>query len=325
MHIAAVHSVFDKEALFNALAAVYDIGTPISTTFVSNGLNDTYLVKTEKGPFILRIYKKNWRSESEIRFELDLLLYLIDCGIPLSYPIARTDGELLTELDAPEGLRYAVLFTHADGKGNGDLETSRRYGHSIALLHQAMDNYVPKYERFVLDTTHLLDEPLKQILPSLKHRPDDTQFVTDLSSRLKERILDSANDSLDWGVCHGDLHGWNVFHSEDGSLTHFDFDCCGLGWRSYDLSVFLWDRVCGRSEKDELKDECWDAFIEAYVKERPLSELDLGMIPVFIAARQLWLMGLHTGNSGVWGAWQDDGYFDNKINFLKAWVKEHNL
>lgn len=325
MHIPAGHTVFDKDALFSKIASIYDIGTPIHTKFVSNGLNDTYSVDTEKGAFILRIYKYQWRSESDIRFELDLLLHLKDYEIPISYPLARKDGDLVTEIDAPEGKRYAALFTFAEGIGKGDLESSINYGHSIALMHDAMDSYMPRHERFQLDSTHLLQEPLQQMLPFLKHRPADTQFVIDLTDRLTARILSYSKENLDWGVCHGDLHGWNVFHSEDGSLTHFDFDCCGMGWRSYDLSVFLWDRVHGKSEKEEFKDECWDAFIGAYQKERPLNQADLDSIPVFIAARQLWLMGLHTSNSGIWGAWQDDNYFDGKLKFLKAWVDAYGL
>jgi len=325
LHIPAVHTVFHKETLFEAIALLYDIGTPLKSQFVSNGLNDTYSVDTNTGKFILRIYKHLWRAESDIRFELDLLTYLKNCILPVSYPIQRRDGEWLTELDAPEGTRYAVLFSYADGAGKLNVDTSNAYGSAIAQLHHAMDFYEQRHERFALDAAHLLDEPLRAMLPFLQHRPNDAAFVQETAGRLKARLAEAANGAYDWGVCHGDLHGWNVFHSDDGSMTHFDFDCCGVGWRSYDLSVYLWDRVHGRSDSESFEDECWDAFLEAYTKERPLSEQDLAMIPVFVAVRQLWLIGLHTGGSAVWGSWQDDGYFDGKLKFLAAWVKAHNL
>ncbi|RCW50268.1 homoserine kinase [Paenibacillus prosopidis] len=325
VYIPAIHTVFDKENLFKTMAILYHIGTPIKSRFIANGLNDTYMVETENGPFVLRIYKHQWRSEADIRFELDLLLHLNRFGIPVSYPIPNKDGQLLTEIEAPEGMRYAVLFTFADGSAKVDVDTSRLYGHSTAQLHKAMDSYVPKYKRFELSSTHLFDEPLEKILPFLHHRPDDLKFLTETASRLKNRLNALTEGALDWGVCHGDLHGWNVFHSDSGNVTHFDFDCCGIGWRSYDLSVFLWDRVHGRSKKEDFKDECWDAFLDAYTKERPLKANDLEMIPLFVAARQLWLMGLHTGNSAIWGAWQDDGYFDGKLKFLIAWIDAHSL
>lgn len=139
LQITAVHTVFHKDELFAAMALLYDIGTPLKSRFVSNGLNDTYEVVTDIGKFILRIYKHQWRTESEIRFELDLLAYLKDCSMPVSHPIPRRDGEWLTELKAPEGKRYAALFTYADGEGKVDQGTSQSYGRAVAHLHNAME------------------------------------------------------------------------------------------------------------------------------------------------------------------------------------------
>lgn len=325
LNVTAVHTVFHKDDLFEAMAELYDIGTPQGSRFLSNGLNDTYEAETDRGKYILRIYKHKWRTEADIRFELELLAYLSSWDMPVSHAIPRKDGELLTELDAPEGIRYAALFTFAEGTGKVDAETSKSYGHAVAQLHHAMDQYTPKHNRFELDTRHLLDEPLQQLLPFLKHRPADGKQVIEIAERLKKQLDTVSRGLYDWGICHGDLHGWNVYHSDDGSLTHFDFDCCGMGWRSYDLSVFLWDRMHGKQDSSSFEDECWDAFLHAYLKERPLSEQDLAMIPLFVAVRQIWLIGLHTGRSEVWGAWQDDGYFDGKLKFLTHWVDAHKL
>ncbi|MGO4537250.1 phosphotransferase enzyme family protein [Paenibacillus sp. 2TAB19] len=325
--VPAIHTVFQKEALFAAIAEQYDIGIPLTSRFVSNGLNDTYDVVTDEGRYVLRIYKKQWRSEAEIRYELDLLLYLQGEGIPLSSPLARKDGELVTYIASSEGTRYAVLFTYAEGIAIANAQTSVHYGRAAAQLHRAADGFVPSHERFQLDSAHLLNEPLEHLLPKLQHRPDDVRFVQEAAVRLKDRMNRLTLNDNDWGACHGDLHGWNVFHDEkfDGSLTHFDFDCCGAGWRAYDLSVYLWNLVHGRHDPEKFGDECWDAFLSAYVAERPLSQADLDAIPLFVAVRQLWLLGLHTGNSAVWGAWQDDGYFDGKLKFLKLWMEAYDL
>jgi Ser/Thr protein kinase RdoA (MazF antagonist) len=219
LQIPAVHTVFHKDTLFEAMILLYDMGSPLKSRFVSNGLNDTYAVDTDTGKFILRIYKHLWRAESDIRFELDLLTYLKDCGLPVSYPIPRRDGEWLTELNAPEGTRYAVLFSYADGVGKLNVDTSRAYGSAIAQLHHAMDHYEPKHQRFELDAVHLLDEPLQTMIPFLQHRPNDLADVQEIASRLKVRLTEATGGTYDWGVCHGDLHGWNVFHSDDGSMN----------------------------------------------------------------------------------------------------------
>jgi thiamine kinase-like enzyme len=40
---------------------------------------------------------------------------------------------------------------------------------------------------------------------------------------------------LEIGFCHGDFHGGNACQ-KDGSFTFYDFDCCGWGYRAYDLA-----------------------------------------------------------------------------------------
>ena len=42
---------------------------------------------------------------------------------------------------------------------------------------------------------------------------------------------------LEWGVCHGDFSSTGNFHvAPDGTITVFDFDLCGPGWRVSDLA-----------------------------------------------------------------------------------------
>lgn len=123
-------------------------------------------------------------------------------------------------------------------------------------------------------------------------------------------------------MCHGDLHGANVYFNE-GTLTHFDFDCGGYGWRAYDISVFLWAKVRGR-EKEHFNNERWIGFLDSYQKHKVLSENDLKAIPIFVAIREIWLMGLHTGNSHIWSCgWQNDDYFNTNLQFLRHWYEVH--
>ena len=52
---------------------------------------------------------------------------------------------------------------------------------------------------------------------------------------------------------------------------------------------------------------------------RPLNELDVQAIPLFVGARYIWHMGVHTQNAPDWGiGWLDDEYFDEKIGYLRA-------
>ncbi|UVI29187.1 phosphotransferase enzyme family protein [Paenibacillus spongiae] len=322
LKLAVNHSVISSDALVPVIHDLYDIGDIAEVRFLNNGLNDTYLVAASEIKYILRIYKVNWRSQSDIEWELELLHHLYVHGLPVSHAVMKKAGGNLVEIAAPEGQRFAALFTYAEGGHSDTKESSSLYGEEVAKLHAAMNGYQCRHDRFVIDLDHLLKEPLQSIKPLLAHRPEDFEYLEALSKLLRSRI-ETVSEELERGMCHGDLHGWNV-HFHNDSLTHFDFDCGGFGWRAYDLAVFLWARVRGRG-KDAFHNEMWDAFLASYQQHKALSKHDLEAIPAFIAIREIWLMGLHTGNAQVWGAWQNDHYFDTNLKFLREWCAEHAI
>jgi Ser/Thr protein kinase RdoA (MazF antagonist) len=66
----------------------------------------------------------------------------------------------------------------------------------------------------------------------------------------------------EYGNCHGDHHGYNVNIDKNGTMTVFDFDCYGYGWRAYDISVFLWNRSFDWSRTATAKrTRRWNAFL----------------------------------------------------------------
>jgi Ser/Thr protein kinase RdoA (MazF antagonist) len=316
------HSVISSDALVLAITDLYDLGDVMECRFFSNGLNDTYKIKTASEKYILRIYKSHWRNRQDVLFEVQLLNHLNERDIPVSAPVNRKNGDFVIDIDAPEGPRFAVLFTYVEGGYSDEKEKCALYGEHVAKMHLAMNGFQSVHARFRIDLVHLLEQPLQPIRAALSHRPEDIAYLESLSTVLSNRI-NELSSSLDWGVCHGDLHGANV-HFHENSLMHFDFDCGGFGWRAYDVSVFLWAKVRGRG-KEHFHNEQWDVFLESYQKRKALSEFDLTAIPLFVAIREIWLMGLHTGNSHVWGGWQDDHYFNTNLQFLKDWCEQHSI
>ena len=77
------------------------------------------------------------------------------------------------------------------------------------------------------------------IRPFLTHRPEDLRFIEIFKEELLDVLLNIPRDELDYGFCHGDFHGLNA-HKNNKGITFFDFDCCGFGWRAYDIAVFRW-------------------------------------------------------------------------------------
>lgn len=317
------HSILSAKALSEAVVADYALATSTECLLFRMGLNDTYLLKTKDTPHVLRIYRRGRRSLSEIHYELEVLLHLQRAGIAVSAPVRRQDGTLVGTIIAPEGVRYMALSTYAPGKeptyDTADDDEAYVYGKVAAQIHTATETFQSQYPRVALDLEHFIEIPLRSIQPLLAHRPEDWEYLQTLSETLRRQVMQIPLSSLEQGFCHGDFHGGNAHIQDDKTLTMFDFDCCGVGWRAYDIAVFRWGARLRKKEQEQ-----WPAFLRGYRDERYISELDVHATPYFVALRHLWLLGLHTGNRQDWGiGWMNDAYFDDALKFLREWEAEH--
>ena len=315
------HSTPCTKALLSRIMPDYDGGVAVGCRLLMHGLNDTFEVRTADHRYILRVYRSGWRTPDDIGYELDLLNHLGRKGFPASVPVLRRDGSYLQELCFPEGKRYAVLFTYAEGKEvycnkEGEESNAELYGRSAARMHLALEDFASPNLRFPLDMEHLLDEPLTAALSLLGHRPEDAAYLLRLADRLRQAVADLPMEGLERTACFGDFHGGNAHLSDDGILTFFDFDCGGPGWTAYDVGVYRWSAKLGGDEKETR----WNAFLKGYTEHRTLEELDLQATTYFVPIRHIWLMGLHAANGFDWGyGWLDDGYLDRFIGFLREW------
>jgi len=257
----------------------------------------------------------NWRSAADINYELEALDHLAAKGESVSTAVRRLDGARITAIPAPEGKRFAVLFTFAPGRElKQDEADSAAFGRSCAAIHAAADDFACGHARFKLDAAHLLNEPLSYIRPHLVHRPEDREFVEAVADRLRHRMAALEHVPLDRGFCHGDFHGGNVHRQED-RLTHFDFDCCGNGFRAHDIPVYRWGQ---RLISTELEQKNWPPFLAAYRESRSLSEADLAAVDLFVPIRQIWFMGMHLHGGPRWGfGWLGEKYFDKHLKNLR--------
>lgn len=316
------HSTLSAKALLIEVLPEYDIDTPTACKLLRLGLNDTYLVQTHDGEqYILRIYRATWRSLSDILYEMDVLTHLQRKGVAVSIPVPRKDGSCIRTLPAPEGTRYAALFTYAPGKEPSyDMESHAwHYGKTVARIHTAMEDFTSLHPRFSLDFAHLIETPLKAIQPCLSYRANDWEYLQKLGDNLQRHLIALPIHALVQGFCHGDFHGGNAHVADDNTVTCFDFDCCGWGWHAYDIAVFRWGARLRRKAKEQ-----WEPFLQGYTAERHLHRADLQGVPCFVGVRHLWFMGLHTENGHDWGfGWINDRYFDRAVKFLRDWEGEY--
>jgi Ser/Thr protein kinase RdoA (MazF antagonist) len=309
--------------LIDLVVAAYDLPLPTACEPLSEGLNDVYFVQSGAGPHVLKLYRAGWRTREEVRYEVEALLHLDRRGVPVALPVASRDGSFTHELPAPAGPRQAVLFTWASGRADTPLDESYawRIGSATAAIHAATDDFSCPHRRFSLDLEHLLTQPLDALQPLLDDRASDATYLRELAERLRRRLERLPVSALDWGFCHGDITTRNA-HATDETVTLFDFDCGGPGWRAYDLATFRTSLVDG-GERYEQPEALWKAFLEGYRARRPLGDADLEAVPLFVALRQVWGLGMHVT---VWQAPASPRlppFFDRRLQFLGEWERAH--
>jgi len=180
-------------------------------------------------------------------------------------------------------------------------------------MHNALDDFRSPHRRFYMDLVHLIDRPLQHIEPFLAQRPDEWAYVQHFADTLRDRLLALPASALEKGVVHGDLQGYHANVAPDDTLTFFDFDCGGYGYRAYDLAVFLW---CCRLE--DAVNVRWQPFLDAYRETRTVADLDVQAVPLFVCARYLWHVGVHTQNSPDWGVgFLDEEYWERHLKRLR--------
>jgi len=319
--LPVTYSILAADALLVEVAQAYPIAAPVSCQLLRRGYSDTYVLTTrEDCNYLVRVYRAHGRTPSEIAYELELLAHLAAKGVPVSVPIADKDGALSRPLAAPEGTRQLVLLTYARGTPLSWDKEEHSYlaGGIAAAVHSASDDFVSQHVCTRWDLGSLIDAPLVAIRPFFGHRPEDWSYLEGLAARLRARAAAAAESGLDWGLCHGDLNGGDIYLTEDQTVTVIDFARCGVGWRVYDLAGIQWVALAQDTNA------IWDAFLKGYTESKRLAAVDLAAVPLFHAICHLLSLGIFAENAAYWGSlWISDGLLDQELTFLRKWESEH--
>ncbi|MEA5506253.1 phosphotransferase [Halotia wernerae UHCC 0503] len=318
--IAVIHSIIDGAALISTVLSEYSIQQPHSCKLYKRGLNDTYLVKTEGDNYILRVYRRSWHNKEEIDFELELLAFLHQQKQPIAYPIARKDGSFTTEVFAPEGVRYASIFTYAPGYAVNQKLNSKQssiLGEVLAKIHQTLNSFQSSFSRPGLNHEYLLDWSIAKIKSLYQHREKDINYLQSQSKIIKSQLLKIKlpSSAPEYGIGVGDVHSGNAHFTKQNQPTLFDFDQCGYGWRAFDIAKFL--HVAMKMKIDVI---IRNSFIEGYQTIRQLSEAEISSIPVFIKAAHIWVMGISANavDDVLAYGWFDDDWLDGRLSMLRS-------
>lgn len=326
--VPVTYSTIDKQFLEKLVVENYAIPPIQRILFYRRSLNDTYIIRTKTQKYVMRVYRK-WRTVSDVEFEMAWLAHLNFKHAPVMQVIAKKDNTFCTTIQAPEGLRCIVLFPWLEEIFHQPLTRDTAYtcGESLAKIHLSSDDFKTDFNRLKLDEEHLIDEPMKGIV-AWYGETRDLSTLKRYAEQAKNRMRSLSRQGSQYGVCHGDTYFSNLMFTKGNEPLWIDFDCCGLGYRIYDIASFYWAlKIKWEGWHIEYNDSdavIWKSFLEGYQKIRILNQQEWESLPDFVIARGLWALGLHPNNIDDWSSesCEEGGTFlDQHLELFKNGVQ----
>jgi Ser/Thr protein kinase RdoA (MazF antagonist) len=232
------------------------------------------------------------------------------------------NGKTIQRIDAPEGMRYAVLFSHAEGSSPLPRMTVQQAlitGREISLLHHLTEKKRLGNNRCHLDITALLFTSFHAIRPFLEESGEDVSLLDKIVTKLAVKFERVSLSDLSFGICHGDLHPSN-YHIAPGSVvTLFDFDACCCSWFVMDIAAFCYATTQIYRNAAKLN----EAFVKGYQETRTLNRAELSLIPYFGAVHRIWVLATQCSNFEVFSHFVRTNMKRNIIRDLKSYVDRY--
>jgi Ser/Thr protein kinase RdoA (MazF antagonist) len=326
-HFPVTNSNLSATHLALFLQEKYALGHDVSCRLIKAGINDTYQVTSSAGRFVFRVYSLNWRTETEISEELKLLNLLKQDNISVSYPIPDNTNRYIQALNAPEGNRFAVLFTFADGEKLHIIpeETHFRIGQLMARIHKLTYNL--QLDRIHYTPEVILTDSLHKVSAFLKNDTDEMSFMRSAQAYLLQQFKHADTSLIRQGVVHLDIWFDNLNVTTDNQVTIFDFDFCGNGWLCLDIAYYILQ--LHNIEKYEPKDyqPKVGSFLKGYGSVTPISAEEQRLIPMLGVSLYFFYLGVQCQRYDNWSnAFLSENYLKRFINGLvKRYYEMYNL
>ncbi len=297
----------------------YSLNESFECKLFRTGMNHTYFVSNQETKYVLRVYSHNWRTKTEIIEELQLLKLLNDNNLNVSFPIKDKNGVLLHEINAPEGNRFVVLFSFAKGDKVRfmDKETCFAVGSLMAKMHTLTLNKT--IDRVSYAKESLITLPYEHLKQFFSDELPEMEFIKNFG----ETFRDSDFDNIQKGVVHMDIWYDNMAVVNENEVTIFDFDFCGNGWQILDIAYFCKQLFFIEQDKKEY-DLKVQSFLNAYQKNRKLSEKEIELIPQAGAAVFVFYLGVQAQRFDWYNIFLTENYLKMFVGRIQAWLNYYD-
>ena len=217
------YSSLSTKALLQLVLSNYTIAADSTITYIKRGFNDTYLIKSTNNKYILRVYKLTNRNFESVETELKLINHLKENNVSVSFPITDKHSKLIHAIQAPEGERYAVLFSYAEGEQIRKLSIEQAYllGVETGKIHTLTKNKSFGITAHNYSIEHQFELTLTTLKPVLIEYPEQYTYLLELKTDFINTFNSIDKYELATGICHGDLQAENFHITTTNQFTFF--------------------------------------------------------------------------------------------------------
>lgn len=269
----AVYTPVSAEQLTSFLEH-YDLGTLESYEGIAQGVSNTnYRLQTSKGLYILTLFEPRRVREDHIPFFLAYANHLADAGIPSAYAIKNRAGKAAGVLAE----RTTAIMSFMEGAHPQEITAALCHaaGALAGRMHKAGETFDKKtgnsygpecWHKWIRRMAENLGEISFGLYEALRWEWDFLEYNWPFG--------------LPAGAIHADLFPDNVFFKDGAVSGVIDFHFACTDFFAYDLAIMI-NAWCF-DDHDQFVEARYDAMLEGYVSERPLSSAEERSMPVLL-------------------------------------------
>jgi len=254
-----------------------DCKKPEITTIQSGTEAQTFLIKTGKSSFILKI--SPLKKLDEIKYENEILKRLNE--VSKNFITLKSNVFLL-------GNNVAVLYKYFNGKSlsKQSLTSDKivQIAQMQAEMHKKLKDFHPnskERKRFsIFDLTFI------EIFQS-DYSEEVKNLILEAENILREKLLPYNKHPLPESIIHEDLEMVNILEHKNGKLLFIDFGESHKAQIISDISTTLKEIIANPMG---LRNELFNVYLKEYQKNNPiLDQTQLDMIPWLVLRRTLFM------------------------------------
>ncbi|MBN2531369.1 MAG: phosphotransferase [Spirochaetales bacterium] len=325
MFISSKRSLLNEHDLKIMLSDEYNLSEDLTISFWRTGIagNDVYLINTIQHYYIMKVYYINIIPE-QVYVSTSLMEFLSQQMAVIPHILRNRNMDLVTKLQCPEGIRYAVVFERILGKEPDIFDDNDAYkiGKTVGQMYRVFDDNDIKIINRSIDTTFLIRRALNDIKKYLPGKKMQISYFFDIGHRLEELFKKYTTHKIPrYGICHGDLHTGNMIKTSEEKIFIFDFDACGLGSRIYDIGIYANDNWSKTTKEELEKDyEALNKFLKGYNEYYSLTTDEYKLFPIIPGIRHFEMFGTVLKNCiFLEGFHWVESCYQFHYNWFKAW------